>query len=122
MNAHRRTAHRIIASAAGIVAAAGVLAAAGGNDSTSASEAAPRPWNRMEHEAHRSLAEARQEQARLLNPREHEGHRPPLAAGVVPVDRIDPCTARLAQAWEELGHFSDGFETYLLKQAPCANR
>ena len=47
------------------------------------------------------------------NPREHLAHRD-VAGGPA------PCAAALAQAWERLGHYSDGYERYLLTQAPCA--
>jgi len=36
-----------------------------------------------------------------------------------PPVRPNPCSVRLEQAWRTLGHFSDGFERYLLHQPPC---
>lgn len=77
-------------------------------------------WNAMEHEAHRSMAEAGQEQARVLNPREHEAHRP--ASVISTAGRTvgaSPCSQALSAAWEKLGHFSDGMETWMLSTAVC---
>jgi|GEM_PF-6786965 len=80
-------------------------------------------WNTMEHEARRSLAEARQEQDRVLNPSEHEGYRPSPPDG--PAGRATiagTCAEALSQAWEDLGHFSDGMETYMLGTSICSTR
>lgn len=52
------------------------------------------------------------------NAREHEAHRPssgPAGRAVV----TSPCAAAFSQAWEELGHFSDAMETWMLTTDTC---
>jgi hypothetical protein len=116
----RRTALVIAAAAA----ATGLVATAS-QASSSPTETSGPALNRMEHEALRYLSEAREEQAQVLNPREHLGLRDVeegSAEAAAPTTRVDPCSARLAQAWQDLGHFSDGYESYLLRQPPCSTR
>ena len=121
--------HRTVtaAAAATLLAASGLIAWA--DQANSAAELTrPETLNRMEHEAHRYLSEVRQEQARSLNPREHLAHRdlagaePATAANAASASTptLGPCASTLARAWQQLGHFSDGYESYLLRQAPCS--
>lgn len=120
MNARRGTVRRVVvASSAAGLATAGLLAV--GVNAGSSASVAPPSWSRMEHRAHQFAVDAQQEQARVLNPREHEGHRQAATSGTVPAtDQVESCTDRLARAWAELGHFSDGYATYLLRQPPCS--
>lgn len=62
----------------------------------------------------RSMAEARHDQNRVLNPNEHLGHRDVAEEPT----SVDPCSTRLARAWQEMGHFSDAYETYLISHSP----
>lgn len=77
-----------------------------------AASAAPdtSPRDALEHEATRGLVVARQEQAQAFNPREHAARQGLATAG---------CTGVLAQAWSDLGHFSDGYESYLIRSGGC---
>jgi hypothetical protein len=103
------------------IAAAVAAAALAGGAVASSEQPSPPTWNALEHEARRSLAEAQQQQERVLNPREHEGHRPASEAG--PAGRApiaDTCADALAQAWEDLGHFSDGLETWMISTPVCS--
>lgn len=117
-----RTTHRtaVVFTAAALMAAG--LVVSGSQASSSPKEPAAPALNRMEHEARRHLPEVRREQARILNQREHLAHRDVVEtvtanAGPTPTD---PCAFRLAEAWRDLGHFSDGYESYLLRQPPCS--
>ena len=118
-----QVARTVVAAAAAAVAAvaAGALVATGAL--ASAVEPLPtRTWNAMEHEARRSLAEAQQQQQRVLNPREHEAHRP---SPVGPAGRAvitGTCAELLGRAWVDLGHFSDGMETWMLTTPACSPR
>ncbi len=64
----------------------------------------------LEHEATRGLAAAQQAQARVFNPREHTARRGLATAS---------CTSTLQQAWADLGHFSDAYESFLLRSGRC---
>jgi hypothetical protein len=84
-------------------------------------EPTPPTWNAQEHEARRSLAQGPEPQLWAGNPREHEGHRP--AAAAPPAGRAavaSTCGDALAQAWQDLGHFSDGMETWMLGTPTCS--
>lgn len=118
----RNTRGRIVRTAAVTVVAAAVVAGALATGAAASSDQpSPPTWNASEHEARRSLVEAQERQEQILNPREHEGHRPAAATGRSGRAAIaDPCTAALGQAWEDLGHFSDGMETWMLTTPPCS--
>lgn len=120
MNAHRSTNRTLGCTAAALAAVAVMLAPAGPASSTPSEPNGP-SLNRMEHEARRHLPEVRRDQARTLNTREHLPHAvtAPAVAGPAQPSSSDPCSVLLAQRWSELGHFSDGYETYLLGQPPC---
>lgn len=54
------------------------------------------------------------------NTREHEAHRPAPSPG--PAGRAaltTACATALSQAWTDLGHFSDGMETWMLTTDTC---
>lgn len=123
MNTHRRTT-RFATIVCASVGSAGLLIV-GAQVGFPAQDAATSSFNPLEHEARRFLVEARQEQERVLNPGEHLARRDlaedvTATASTEPTSPVDPCSARLAQAWRDLGHFSDAYETYLLTQPPCA--
>ena len=73
---------------------------------------------RLVHEARAQLLKAQQERQRNLDPNEHLA-RKGLHAEPGP-DR-DACRAVLTRAWKRLGHYSDGYERYLLRQPPCSS-
>jgi hypothetical protein len=117
-NNARRT---LVALAVAVVTVTGGAAAYA--DLTSSHGSATSGLNRMEHEAYRQMAQIRQEQAAALNPNEHLAHRDvDEYAPVSPVMHPDRCSAELARAWNRLGHYSDGYERYLLHQPPCSTR
>jgi hypothetical protein len=132
MNA--KTTTRTLTVAAVLVTATSFAFGAG--NAPAAQDGARPGLNRMEHEAHRYLGEIRKEQTRALNPREHLAHRdvdervtivkPGEHLGRKPTTTasatVTPaaCSAALANAWQRLGHYSDGYERYLLRHAPCA--
>lgn len=114
----------VIVFVVAVVASIG-LATSGIQASPTTNDTGPPSLNRMEHEAHRSLYDTRREQAQTLNPYEHLGLRDVNEAARVnrlPVstNRLNRCAVGLAQAWRDLGHFSDGYESYLLRQPPCS--
>lgn len=122
MSTTRTTRRTAVACTAAALVAAG-LVASGSQASSSPKAPAPPTLNRMEHEARRHLPEVRLEQAQILNPREHHAHADvdetaPASSSAEPTP-TGPCAVRLAQAWSDLGHFSDGYESYLLHQPPC---
>jgi hypothetical protein len=125
MRTSRPTSHRTTTVAVAVLV--GVAGLIGFTDlGNSAIETAqPSALDGREHEAHRYLTEARKEQERVLNPREHLAHRDvekaPSGAGTgAPARSLDPCAVTLQRAWQRLGHFSDGYESYLLRQPPCS--
>jgi hypothetical protein len=69
------TTHRPTIVLAGVAVVAIGLVAPGGQAISAQRHSGGPALNRMEHEAHRNLTEARREQARVLNPREHLAHR-----------------------------------------------
>jgi hypothetical protein len=114
MNA--KTTTRTLAVAAVLVSATSFAFGAG---QPPAAKDGSRPGlNRMEHEAHRYLGEITKEQTRALNPREHLAHKTTTTASATRTPAA--CSAVLANAWQRLGHYSDGYERYLLRHAPCA--
>jgi hypothetical protein len=98
----------VVVGIAAAVTSAGLLAAL-----APAATATGSPGLARTAQMARSMAEARRNQDRVLNPREHLGHRD-LA---VP-SSVDPCSTQLARAWQQLGHFSDAYETYLISHSP----
>jgi hypothetical protein len=120
VNKQLSSASPIVVGLAAVVASTGLLLA--GMQVSSAAVEPIREVNPMEHAAHRYLAEAQQEQERVLNRREHLAQRDVIngAAGSIS-GGADPCSLRLARAWRALGHFSDGYETYLLHHSPVCS-
>lgn len=135
---------------AAAVFAATALVASGTKASSSPTETSHPSLNRMEHQAHRYLAEAQQEQSRASNRREHQAHLSeirqeealqrlapagsqhehqahrhtkkvaPARRTVVLRTRTNQCALVLAEAWRNRLYFSDAYETYLLRQPPCS--
>lgn len=150
MHTSRLSTHRTAIVLAAVVFAATALVASGTKASSSPKETNPPSLNRMEHQAHRYLAEAQQEQSRALNQREHQAHLSeirqeealqklapagsqhehqahrhtkkvaPASGTVVSPTRTNQCALVLAEAWRNRLHFSDAYETYLLRQPPCS--
>lgn len=144
MTVNRSTIHRTVVVAATVLVSAAGLVACGSQQDPASPRAVTSGLNQMEHEAHRQLAEVRAEQALALNPREHLAHQSvdegTSASSVKVSSTVKPgehlarkgasgatlsssqaaCSAALAQAWQRLGHYSDGYERYLLTQSSCA--
>lgn len=149
MHTSRHSTHRTAIVLAAVVLAATALVTSGTRASSSPKETNPPSLNRMEHQAHRYLAEAQQEQSRALNQREHQAHLSeirqeearqksvpagsqhehqahrhtkvaPASRAVVLPTRTNQCALVLAEAWRDRLHFSDAYETYLLRQPPCS--
>lgn len=143
MTVNRSTTNRTVVVAATVLVSAAGLVACGSQKDPASPRTVTSDLNQMEHEAHRQLAEVRAEQALALNPREHLAHQSVdkgAAASVKVWSSVKPgehlarkgasgatlssssaaCSAALAQTWQRLGHYSDGYERYLLTQSPCA--
>ena len=118
----RRTRGRLVRTTAVTALTAALVAGALTTGAAASPEQPSSPtWNASEHEARRSLVEAQDRQEQILNPREHEGHRPAAATGRSGRAAItDTCSGLLGQAWEDLGHFSDGMETWMLTTPACS--
>lgn len=95
---------RRIALVAASLLSASALVACGSQPVSGASGAVPASANRMDAEAHRYLIELGQARAISVASR-----TPPFT-----------CSETLAATWQRLGHFSDGYERYLLTRPPCA--
>lgn len=144
MNVNRSTTHRTVVVAATVLVSATGLVACGSQQDPASPRTVTSGLNQMEHEAHRQLAQVRAEQALALNPREHlahqgvdEGTSAPsvkVSSTVKPGEHLArkgassatlssspaDCSVALAKAWQRLGHYSDGYERYLITQSPCA--
>jgi hypothetical protein len=147
MRTRRLSTHRTVVVLTTVVVMAIGLVASGIQASSSPKETSPPSLNRMEHQAHQALAEAQQEQARILNQREHQAHQAlaeaqqeqarafdhehqahrgvkrvvPASRTVVPPARRNQCALMLERAWRDRRHFSDAYDTYLLRQPPCSS-
>ena len=127
MNTRRLSTRTIAVFLAAAFFVAIVLVASGNRASSAPKDADEPALNRMEHQAQQYLSEAHEAYARALNQREHRADQDvdesaPASGTVVPTPpALNACSARLAQAWRDLGHFSDGYETYLLRQPPCSS-
>lgn len=110
-----RTAAAALAAALSLSALTG-LTACGDRSDAARPRTVERNVNKLEHEAQRQLAVIRQQQRRNLNPNEHLAHADPEPTSSDP----RACRRTLAEAWERLGHYSDGYERYLLRQPPCS--
>ena len=91
--------------------AVGVLGTVPLSASAAAPSTGPAPATALEQRAARTLGEIRLAQA-AFDRREHLG-RPSATTGP------SACSERLAEAWQWLGHFSDGLDTYLMSRPPC---
>jgi hypothetical protein len=119
MNTSRLTTSRNVVAIVFFLTAAGATTTACGSQPRADHPATQTGSSRVEQ-----LADA-PPQKWAFNPREHVAHmdvdefRDGRDPGQ-PLSSADACAARLAQAWRWLGHFSDGYESYLLRQPPCS--
>jgi hypothetical protein len=95
-----------------VLAAATLLGAVSSAHASAPPSPGPASATGLEHRASERGAQIRLAQQAVVNPAEHLGHRAATDAG-------QACSERLAEAWRGLGHFSDGYETYLLHRPPC---
>lgn len=144
----RPSIHRSAVILATAVLMAAALIASGAQASSSPKQTHTAALNRLEHAAHKHLSDTRRDQARALNPREHQADRRQaetrqkqasatnprehqahvadnehahVSGTIVQTTRMKACSAALAQTWRDMGHFSDGYEAYLLGQPPCSS-